>query len=869
MGIVCKSLKPKTSLNDIQFGNQQLEYSITITNIKLKYYQQDSAYISLTSPYFKHHTYIIRYTKTPQVKLFKQPFQWNQEYTEHISIDSEELKTKHLKIQVLNDKHISSYTKRLSFYQIAVGPQSYDYDTISFDIIMSQKISIKIISKELTCHLNQQLNHIAYTFNIGLKNKFEKISQLSNKYLNPAFQEQATSPYKYKSLCKEKLLKPLHDLQWEFRDDPPQLEVDLHYSDFQTTTFIIQIFAYDNQNYIPIGQSYISLIQLLNQNSFSIAQTKMMSITESKFTENLKSLGNIIGEIKTKLILSTNQYTKQCTGIMTLKGIVNQSEYMIQKYKTQDEQPLLIALQKLIEKKITQQQILDILKIMRNQIQNPRQLIQVMKFILNQYKQQVEDNKKLFLTVFIEIIYRKELDLEHFLASKTPQMLKVASQFIKIIYKALDYSLIKLIDGTCHDIQLECYSKILVKAFHIIPEFRTQFQNNIGFNEKQFYLEFQFYSWLSTIQKGSQLIQEIKKTNYKIPKEQVFDQFIYYWIDYIQLKYTLQQEILGYNELTNEFINSSNQGNLCLKASIKLLKNPMLLNKFVFQIFSTTNLYNPAQVFDSLDFINSITIYVCQENQKLPSNFDFNYYIKGLKMVLDSDHAQSICKALQLIYNIFQYLTSDQKLEVSELLLGEIFFTLFIHWSYSVRNCFIQLLVFKFQHKHKQLKSGLDSIEDLNKEIKTILVNPNKVSKENVINDLIFMKYTQNLDIIEGLYQNQQNQKQHDTTLRGKLTRRKLEQEESLTLRCVTQEDQLRLSTHSHSTPEKGSLIRFYSLKQEINRNTTYLLQAYKQWNQTQLAYKKWLKGKDSQNDIAPAMNVRIQKDESNVEALF
>ena len=37
----------------------------------------------------------------------------------------------------------------------------------------------------------------------------------------------------------------------------------------------------------------------------------------------------------------------------------------------------------------------------------------------------------------------------------------------------------------------------------------------------------------------------------------------------------------------------------------------MLLNKFVFQIFSTTNLYNPAQVFDSLDFINSITIYVC------------------------------------------------------------------------------------------------------------------------------------------------------------------------------------------------------------------------------------------------------------------
>ncbi len=36
----------------------------------------------------------------------------------------------------------------------------------------------------------------------------------------------------------------------------------------------------------------------------------MMSITESKFTENLKSLGNIIGEIKTKLILSTNQYTK-------------------------------------------------------------------------------------------------------------------------------------------------------------------------------------------------------------------------------------------------------------------------------------------------------------------------------------------------------------------------------------------------------------------------------------------------------------------------------------------------------------------------------------------------------------------------------
>jgi hypothetical protein len=40
-------------------------------------------------------------------------------------------------------------------------------------------------------------------------------------------------------------------------------------------------------------------------------------------------------------------------------------------------------------------------------------------------------------------------------------------------------------------------------------------------------------------------------------------------------------------------------------------------------------------------------------NKKVPTDFNFIFFMKGIYMIFEGEHALSIAKALQIVYNIF------------------------------------------------------------------------------------------------------------------------------------------------------------------------------------------------------------------------
>ena len=89
-----------------------------------------------------------------------------------------------------------------------------------------------------------------------------------------------------------------------------------------------------------------------------------------------------------------------------------------------------------------------------------------------------------------------------------------------------------------------------------------------------------------------------------------------------------------------------------------------------------------------------------QKNEiDLPSNFDFQFYLKGLTIALDSrtDNGLVATKVIWHIYMIFNWLPLEYKLQIAcDLLLrDQYFYRFFFHWSYNVRMVFYYFYFFQ------------------------------------------------------------------------------------------------------------------------------------------------------------------------------
>lgn len=72
-----------------------------------------------------------------------------------------------------------------------------------------------------------------------------------------------------------------------------------------------------------------------------------------------------------------------------------------------------------------------------------------------------------------------------------------------------------------------------------------------------------------------------------------------------------------------------------------------------------------------------------------------------------TNHAESIFSVLLCIVNGYLILPVEFKKGLSDFIFGNIFFKLFLHWSFNVRYVFYFFLLFRINHQHNINTIGL------------------------------------------------------------------------------------------------------------------------------------------------------------------
>jgi hypothetical protein len=86
--------------------------------------------------------------------------------------------------------------------------------------------------------------------------------------------------------------------------------------------------------------------------------------------------------------------------------------------------------------------------------------------------------------------------------------------------------------------------------------------------------------------------------------------------------------------------------------------------------------------------------HVEKNGESFPSNFDFNFYFKGLFISMDIDHNVTLTKTLWVLYKTMQFYPFEQRNHIINEFLRRYFYKLMFHWCYNVREMFYVLLFY-------------------------------------------------------------------------------------------------------------------------------------------------------------------------------
>lgn len=115
-------------------------------------------------------------------------------------------------------------------------------------------------------------------------------------------------------------------------------------------------------------------------------------------------------------------------------------------------------------------------------------------------------------------------------------------------------------------------------------------------------------------------------------------------------------------------------------------------------IFKKTNIHIPAEVNCTMDIIQKWFHVISNDGKVFPANFDYNFFNKGIEMLIDYDHAITTPKALWLIYKIFHIFPLHQQHTLSVILFEKKFYQLFYNWSWNIRNVYHKLFIYQLFH---------------------------------------------------------------------------------------------------------------------------------------------------------------------------
>lgn len=125
--------------------------------------------------------------------------------------------------------------------------------------------------------------------------------------------------------------------------------------------------------------------------------------------------------------------------------------------------------------------------------------------------------------------------------------------------------------------------------------------------------------------------------------------------------------------------------------------------------------------------------------QPFPSNFDFNFFLKGIRVSLDIDHSVSVPRTFYLLYKTLHFFPIDQSSILIQELLKKYFYQFFFSWSYNIRDVFIALMFYQIEYFYIMKTTNQLGIEDsfnmetgMKKSISMNFVNTNIDNKEQL-----------------------------------------------------------------------------------------------------------------------------------------
>ena len=208
------------------------------------------------------------------------------------------------------------------------------------------------------------------------------------------------------------------------------------------------------------------------------------------------------------------------------------------------------------------------------------------------------------------------------------------------------------------------------------------------------------------------------------------------------------------------------------------------INNFITIMLSTTNVYDTLSIFNLLnilDFLfNKKYDYIDFSQAYIKDNIDYNLFKKSFLIIINSDNSLAIAKFIWFYYKNISLLSYNHIKEIITTILINLFFKLFFHWSFQVREIFYFFIIFILGYK---IKKQIKSLKDKDEEKKNEIITHNKLRaniskkmsvnffaniyddyKEDKINDLKEIFYVkdylkEDLDIIVKLQKNIEKEK--------------------------------------------------------------------------------------------------------------
>lgn len=378
------------------------------------------------------------------------------------------------------------------------------------------------------------------------------------------------------------------------------------------------------------------------------------------------------------------------------------------------------------------------------------------------------DIKPFYFQAIILVTNRGELDIGHLSLINTvndilDEKKKIAVEYLKMLHGVLKLTFSRMVYKGVDSVTQEYIDKTLAISWFRIPDFRDIAKELI---KKKSY--FTIEEWRTTEDeedthsianpldwatfhklvpddfKNESFISVLNQSDWKTRLEKrglAFFSFFHEWINHVYRQTNSHQFmwscVPGYKFLLRVFFiemkerNTIEYPDILVSCASKLLYDPRNFNVMVRILFNKTNIYDFHSVQEMFKVLNQLFSSYFIYKQILPSNFDIDYFVKGITICLKDENAVTIAKCLWFIYNQYHLLQGSlRKQIILEDLMKSKYKKFFYHWSKDVRNMFHHLICYRILSlKHlnfEKMQENQETNEEIQKKLDKLLSNRQK-----------------------------------------------------------------------------------------------------------------------------------------------